>query len=62
VVLTRLKEEMDRREISPELLAEKSKGDFSNMTVRRALAGRGIDRLKAKAIARVVGVKLEDLV
>jgi len=45
----------------PEELAKKSKGDFSNMTVRRALAGENIDDLKAKAIARMLKVKLDDL-
>lgn len=59
MVISKLGEAMGG--FTPEALAAKSKGDFSNMTVRRALKGRGIDRLKAKAIARVVGWKLEDL-
>lgn len=60
MVLTRLAERM--KGITPEELAMKSKGDFSNMTVRRAMKGRGIDRLKAKAIAKQLNVKLEELV
>lgn len=59
MILTRLKEAMVGR--VPEELAKKSKGDFSNMTVRRALAGENIDDLKAKAIARMLKVKLDDL-
>lgn len=47
---------------TPMGLADKSNGDFSHMTIRRALAGRGIDKLKAKAIAKALKVRLEDLV
>ena len=62
MVLTKLADFIKRKELTPERMAEKSKGDFSNMTVRRALNGRGIDRLKAKAIAKVLGCKLDDLI
>lgn len=62
MVLNGLKAKIDEMGVSPEQMAEKSKGDFSNMTVRRALNGRGIDRLKAKAISKVLGCKLEELV
>ena len=61
MVLPKLKEKMEEVGLSPEALAAKSK-NFSNMTVRRAINGRGIDRLKAVAIARAMGVKLEELV
>lgn len=60
MVLTKLKDYMG--EYTPESLASKPKEkEFSNMTVRRALAGRGIDRLKALAIAKALRVKLEQL-
>jgi len=63
IVLRKLKERMVAADISPEQLAAKSKEkDFSNMTIRRAIAGRGIDRLKAIAIARAMKHKLEDLI
>ena len=61
MVLTKLQEKMKELNISAETLAEKSQ-DFSNMTVRRAIKGRGIDRLKAVAIARALKCKLETLV
>lgn len=61
MVLSNLENVMKDQDISPEALAAKSKG-FSNMTVRRAIKGRGIDLLKAKEIARVLKVKLDDLV
>lgn len=60
MVLTKLKDHMG--DYTPETLAAKSNKAFSNMTVRRSLAGRGIDRLKAVAIARALGVKVEVLV
>ena len=59
--LTRLAKRMEKMKLSPEILADKSNGDFSNMTVRRAIGGNSIDRLKAKAIARVLRIKLEEL-
>lgn len=62
MVLTKIKELMTKKGLTPETLAAKSNKAFSNMTVRRAIAGRGIDRLKAVAIARAVGAKLEDLI
>jgi hypothetical protein len=61
LVLTKLGEVIVLSGQSPEKMAKKSKGDFSGMTVRRALKGRGVDRLKAKAMARVLNCKLEDL-
>lgn len=59
MVLNKLKEKMAG--LTPEQMSILSGGDFSNMTVRRALSGKGIDLLKAKAIAKVLKVKLDDL-
>jgi hypothetical protein len=61
MVLTQLETVMKESGFSPEALAAKSQ-DFSNMTVRRAIKGRGIDRLKGLAIARALKVKLSDLI
>ena len=58
---TKLKDILDQQKITPEFLAFKSKGNFSNMTVRRALAGKEIDILKAKAIAVALKVKTSEL-
>lgn len=62
MVLTRLAEKIKSEGLTPEELAAKSKGDFSNMTVRRAIKGMGIDRLKAAAIAKALKTKLECLI
>ncbi|NTU49479.1 MAG: hypothetical protein HGA87_01040 [Desulfobulbaceae bacterium] len=59
--LTRLKKYVGRGLLSPEALASRCNGDFSNMTVRRALAGDNIDRLKARAIAKWLQIPIEDL-
>lgn len=61
MVLKNLGSVLRERGISPEELAKKSDG-FSAMTVRRAIKGRGIDLLKARDIARVLRVKIDDLI
>lgn len=59
--LKRLDRILKERGLSPETLAKLSNGDFSNMTVRRAINGNSIDRLKAKAIARVLRVGIKEI-
>jgi hypothetical protein len=61
MVLKNLAAKIAEAKTTPELMAAKSKGDFSHMAVRRALKGRGTDILKAKAIAKVLGCKLQEL-
>jgi len=61
VVLTRLHKYVGRGKITPEELAARSNGDFSNMTVRRALKEKNIDPLKGRAIAVSLGVPLEEI-
>ena len=59
--LNRLKSVLQERKMSPEMLAKISEGDFSNMSVRRAKDGGDIHPLIARAIAKTLKVKLEEL-
>lgn len=62
MILRQLGSILQDRRLSPEDLAKLSGGDFSNMTVRRALSGKDIHQLSAKAIAKTLKIKLDDLV
>lgn len=62
LVLKRLKEVREQMGISQEELARRSNGDFSTRLIQRSEAGKGTELLKAKAIARVLKLKLDDLV
>jgi len=46
-----LQKKLEEKGLTPEQLAHLSDKAFSNMTVRRALKGKGTDRLKVKAMA-----------
>ena len=61
MVLKKLAEILKERSMSIESVAILGKGDFSSMTVRRASKGKGIDLLKAKAIAKALHLKMEEL-
>lgn len=61
MVLTKLGALLKIKKITPEELAARSKGEFSNMTVRRAIKGSGIDRLKALAIAKRLKVNVKEI-
>lgn len=60
LVLTKLEEAMATRNISDAWLAEKAL--LSTRTVEKARKGRGISLSTGKRIAKVVKVKLEDLI
>jgi ribosome-binding protein aMBF1 (putative translation factor) len=66
-VLTRLKEHREKAGLSPEQLSDLSRDpktmhpEFSGQLVRRAEKGHGTELLKAKAIAKVLKLKLEVL-
>lgn len=62
LVLKRLKQVREQMGISQEELARKSNGDFSTRLIQRSEAGKGTELLKAKAIAKVLKIKLDDLI
>lgn len=61
MVLTKLEALMEKRGVTADQLALMSKGNFSHMTIRRAVQGRGVKLLTAKAIAKTLHTRLEDL-
>ena len=66
-VLTKLKKVRESMQLSPEQLSDLSRDkktfapEFSGQLIRRAEKGHGTELLKAKSIARVLGMQLKDL-